>query len=320
MKLAVNQIKNWIFVTGTIRSGTTFVGTILSLPISVDYIHEPFNPQCGIPGINRWYPYIRSNLDTPEMQEFDRLTQSLFQYNFNLRTKIPDKDNIPRKLIKQMLGSRGPFYLRMAKLNPFHQAAIIKDPIGNLLTEYLYLNFQVKPVIIIKHPLSFIASLKRVNWWPHLGEINDQSALVEDYFATEQDWIYQKRSDKVLAAAAYWRGIHKIFLTQSLRYPDWQLITHEALSQSPIPVFQQLYQQLNLPWSERVEKYIIKQTQGNRSAEAKKGVVQDFKRNSADIFDLRVNSFSKEERRAIFEIVKDIALQFYPIKSFALED
>lgn len=50
-KLAVDRIKNWIFVTGVIRSGTTFVGKILSLPLQVDYIHEPFNPLCGIPGM-----------------------------------------------------------------------------------------------------------------------------------------------------------------------------------------------------------------------------------------------------------------------------
>jgi hypothetical protein len=52
LKIAVNRIENWIFVTGVIRSGTTFVGKVLSLPLSVDYIHEPFNPLCGMPGID----------------------------------------------------------------------------------------------------------------------------------------------------------------------------------------------------------------------------------------------------------------------------
>jgi hypothetical protein len=32
-KVNVNNIENWTFVTGTPRSGTTFVGMVLSLPL-----------------------------------------------------------------------------------------------------------------------------------------------------------------------------------------------------------------------------------------------------------------------------------------------
>jgi hypothetical protein len=37
-----------ILVTGSPRSGTTAVGDRLSLPISVGYLHEPFNVTVGI--------------------------------------------------------------------------------------------------------------------------------------------------------------------------------------------------------------------------------------------------------------------------------
>lgn len=77
------KIKNWIFVTGLIRSGTTFVGTILSHPISFDYIHEPFNPQCGILGMEYKHRYIRPTLDTIEMQKYHRLVEPLFSYDVN---------------------------------------------------------------------------------------------------------------------------------------------------------------------------------------------------------------------------------------------
>ena len=318
-KLRKNKIQNWIFVTGAIRSGTTFVGMVLSLPREVDYIHEPFNPQCGIPGMNRWYPYVRSSLETEEMQGFHTLTQSIFTYDLTLRKNIPRNDPPLRKLTKQLIGSRGPFYLRLAKSNPWHNAAVIKDPIGNLLSEYLHTHFGVKPVIIVKHPVSFIASLKRVNWWPHLGEINDQLHLIEDYFSDELEWISQDFSDPIKAASAYWRAVHKVLFKQVSQYPNWQLITHEELSQYPVETFQYLYKELNLPWSHRIQSKIVKQTQGNKSVNARKGVVQDFKRNSANIFKIRRDSLPIEERRVIFEIVKDVALQLYPIESFAVD-
>ena len=318
VKIAVDNIKNWIFVTGAIRSGTTFVGRILSLPLEVDYIHEPFNSMCGMPGIERDYRYVRPSLDTEQMQSYHELTQSIFNYNLTLRSWHPQSDPWLRKAIKRITGSRGPFYLRLAKTNPFHQAAVIKDPTGSLLSEYLHLHFGAKPVIVIKHPTSFIASLKRVNWWPHPGKMKDQPHLIEDYFSDEADFLHKKWSSPILRSAAYWRALNKVFLAQTSKYPDWQVITHEELSQHPVSNFRTLYEALALPWSEAIKKKIIKQTQNNHSAEAKKGLVQDFQRNSKDIFEMRRNSLSIEERRAIFEIVEDVALQIYSKESFAI--
>lgn len=318
-KLPENQIKNWIFVTGVPRSGTTFVGMNLSLPLEVDYIHEPFNPQCGLPEITEWYRYIRPSLDTEEMQQYHQITQKIFSYDFTLKNNIPQNDSWHRKIIKQAIGSRGPYYLRWAKINPFHQVAIIKDPIGSLLCEYLYIQFKVKPVIIVKHPASFIASIKRVGFQPSPTKLNDQPHLIEDYFADEADFLTKEWSDPILAAAAFWRVIYKVLLKQASQYPDWKVITHEQLSQDPISVFKELYEYLDLPWSKSTKNKIIKQTQGNRSAEAKIGRVQDFNRNSAEIFKMRRDSLSLEERQSIFEIVKDVALQVYTEDSFALD-
>ena len=317
-KIAVKNIKNWIFVTGVIRSGTTFVGTVLSLPLEVDYIHEPFNPQCGLSASDSWYPYLRNEPDTEAMQRYHNSIQSIFSYDFTLRNKIPKEDPWLKRNLKRIVGSRGPFNLRIAKLNPFHQAAIIKDPIGNLLSEYLHTNFGVKPVIVIKHPLSFIPSIKKVNWYPNPHEIGDQPHVIEDYFKDEPDFFSKQWSDPLLAAAAHWRVAYKVMLAQANKYPDWQVITHEELSQNPISTFSNLYEKLELPWSEQIERKIIKLTQTNTSTQARKGRVQDFYRNSADIFKARRNSLTKEERRAIFEVVEDIALQIYPEESFAL--
>lgn len=318
LKIAAGNVKNWIFVTGTPRSGTTFVGTILSSPLEVDYIHEPFNPRCGIPGIDGWYRYMRPSLDTEEMQRYHAITKKMFSYDLRLKGVIPENDPRHKKLIKRVVGSRGPFYLRLAKPNPFHKGAVVKDPIGSLLTEYLYLHFNVKPVVVIKHPTSFVASLKRVNWRPKLSELTEQPCLVEDYFSDDDRFAGKNWQDPVREAAAFWRAVHKVLLAQASKYPDWQILTHERLSSEPVPVFKGLYDALGLPWRDSVQRKIVRLTQNN-SAEARKGAVQDFRRNSADIFRMRRDSLSLEERRAIYEIVEDVALRVYPEESFALD-
>ena len=318
MKLAVDQINNWVFVTGVIRSGTTFAGKVLSLPVEVDYIHEPYGEQRSISSRPDLFPYVRPSIDTEEMNKCHEFTKQIFSYDLTLRGSYPEKDPWLRKVTKRLVGSRGPFYLRLAKVNVFHKAAIIKDPIGLLLAEYLHLNFGVKPVIVVKHPVSLIASLKRVNWWPHPCELADDQ-LIEDYFADEADFMDRSWSTPMLASAAYWRAVHKVLLAQASNYPNWQVVTHEELSQNPVSTFQRLYEVLDLPWSESVKRRILKLTQGNRSTEARKGVVQDFQRNSANLFEKRRDSLSLEERRAIFEVVKDVALTIYPRESFAID-
>lgn len=318
-KLSSNNIKNWIFVTGVIRSGSTFVGNVLSLPLEVDYIHEPFNPVCGMPGMKSFYRYMKASLDTKEMLDYHELTKSIFNYDLTLRNPISSKDSWLRKSAKKVFGGRGSFYLRFAKLNLFHKAAVIKDPTGNLLSEYLYEHFQVKPVIVIKHPTSFIASLKRVNWWPQLNEINDQPHLIEDYFAEETEFINRDYSDRLLGSAAYWRATYKVLLQQASQYPNWQVIIIEELSQNPVANFHQLYRDLDLPWSNRVEQKIIALTQQKNSAKARAGVVQDLQRNSSEIFQHHRDSLSINERRAIFQIVRDVALQIYSRESFNID-
>lgn len=318
-KLAVDKIDNWIFVTGVPRSGTTFAGKILSLPLEVDYIHEPFNPRCGMPGISQGYRYVRPGLDTEETKRFHALAETIFSYDLQLAGRVSEKDPWLKRATKRIVGSTGPFYLRLAKSNPFHKAAVIKDPTAGLLSEYLYLHFDVKPVIVVKHPTSFIASLKRVDWWPGYSKLDNQQHLIEDYFHDDDDFVNRDWSDPVLGAAAFWRAIYKVLLAQASKYPDWEVVTHERLSRDPVSTFRQLYEVLGLPWHSSVERKILQLTRGNRSAEARSGAVQDFRRNSAGIFEMRRDSLSLEERKEIFEIVEDVALQIYTRESFAID-
>ena len=319
MKIATDKVNNWIFVTGLIRSGTTFVGTTLSIPKEVDYIHEPFNPQCGIPGLQKWYPYVRHDLPVDHMQKYHEKIKNIFTYDFSLKSKIPKEDPWFRRNLKRVIGSRGPFNLRLAKVNPFHRHAIIKDPTGNLLTEYLYLSFKVKPVIIIKHPTSFIASLRRVGWWTSPRDISNHSYLAEQYFEDAPELFEKVYENPILAAAEYWRVVHKVLLEQAQKYQDWHIIKHEDLSADPVLIFKDLYAKLGLPWSGAVEHKIVAQTQNNASARARKGRVQDFKRNSSEIFRVNRDSLTQEERRAIFEIVQDTASALYSRESFAID-
>lgn len=317
----VENIDNWIYVTGVIRGGTTFLGKVLSFPRSVDYLHEPFHGGYTLPEGTPLRPrYVRPDQDgNTNGEAYRKAVSKLFRYDIGMKTSKHDDDPWTRKAIKAVVGSRGPFWLRLAKINPFHTAAVIKEPVGKMLTEYLYLRFGVKPVIIVRHPASWAASLKRVGWWPGVREFAAQPHLVEDYLQDDRVLLEKDWQDPMLKSAAHWYLTYKVLLAQAKKYPDWQVVTHEALSERPVPIFKQLYQDLDLPWSASIQQKIRSYTEGNKSAKARDGRVQDFQRNSADIFEMRRNSLSKDERQAIFDIVQDVALQVYSRDSFAID-
>lgn len=52
--------KRHLLVTGSMRSGTTYVGKVLGHSPSLVRIHEPFNYARGIEGVEHWLPYWKT--------------------------------------------------------------------------------------------------------------------------------------------------------------------------------------------------------------------------------------------------------------------
>jgi len=320
MGVGTDGITNWVFVTGVIRSGTTFTGKILSIPLVVDYIHEPFNTGCGMEGMNRRYRYVRPEPDTPEMERLHSLTTDLFDYNFDLQTVYHEEDPWYRSLAKTIVGSRGPFYLRLAKANPFHTASIIKDPTGSMMANYLYHRFDVQPVVVLRHPVSLVASFRRLGWWPTSDKLLEQSALVHDHFTNARvkpSRIDSPLPDHIEDSCLHWCLVNQVLLDWAERH-DWTVVRHETLCDHPLSTFRQLYRTLELPWSRFVDRKVRKLTTGP-SAQADNNQVQDFRRDSGSIFETRLQSISKARRREIYEVTKEVALRVYSESSFRID-
>ena len=87
MPLLRPDTQHWILVTGMIRSGTTFVGKVLTLPWSVDYIHEPFNGGYSLPDREPFRArYLRPDASGPEVERYRDHIAHIFNYDFDLKT------------------------------------------------------------------------------------------------------------------------------------------------------------------------------------------------------------------------------------------
>lgn len=320
MRIRTDQITNWILVTGVIRSGTTILGKVLSFPLSVDYLHEPFHGGYTLGDRRALLPrYVRPDDQSEEARSYRERLARLYEYDIGGWTAHYDGDPWYRKLAKSLVGSRRPFFLRLAKMNPFHRAALIKDPFGKMVAELLYREFDTTPVIMIRHPVSLAASLRRLGWWPETHAFAVQPDLVEDYFADEADFLTRSWPNRMLESMAHWRATYKMLLSQAEKYPDWSIVTHEAFCERPVEITRRLYEDLDLPWSDRYVDKLQSLTAASNSSGARGGHVQDFRRDTSSLFEMRRDSIPVDERRQIFEIVKDVALDIYSRESFALE-
>ncbi|MCA9263248.1 MAG: sulfotransferase [Planctomycetales bacterium] len=313
------RIENWAYVTGAPRSGTTFVGKVLSTPLSVDYIHEPFNPDCGMPGVTQRFLYTRMGCENePEVRSW---VEQLKSYRFRLKTAMYPRDNFRKRLIKRVIGSRGPFYLRLAKLNPFHKAAVVKDPIGCLLTDYLLSEHGFRGLALIRHPIGFIASTRRLGWKfdEMLEVLGRDEALRRDYFSNGTPLVRAPADDELAKAAAVWRILNHVLMSQAAGNPSLKLLRHEDVSASPAEEFRSIFDHLAIPWTDRVARQIATMTADGNRVEAAAGKVQDFYRDSRQIFDQRLRSVDVADRRRVFEITRDIAESFYSAETFQLD-
>ncbi len=112
------------------------------------------------------------------------------------------------------------------------------------------------------------------------------------------------------SAARLWRALNKVVLRQAAENPSLKLLTHEALSASPVEQFKELYEWAGLPWRETYRRRIAGMTSGGNRVEAK-SLRQDFKRDSKGLLALRLGQMSKEENHTIWQITTDVASALY---------
>jgi len=309
------KVENWVYVTGMPRSGTTFLGRLLSMPMSVDYIHEPFNPDCGLPDADVLLPYVTEGGELED--RYNAMIESLLRYEGRLRTAYYHRDTPARRMVKWVLGSRGPFYLRLARLNVLRRAAVVKDPTGCLLTGYMTRRHGFRSIILVRHPVAVAASFQRLGWdaRSHLLALAEQ----RDFSRDHPDHPSKEEVGDLTpleAAAVLWRVVNRALLSQAACDERIRLLRHEEVSEQPVAVVAALYRDLGLPWSERVRAAVVRQTADENPAEAPGSRVQHFRRASSQLLLLRVSQLDPDSRRRVLDLTRDVALQLYDEASF----
>ena len=258
--------KRPILVTGAHRSGTTWVGRMLSQSPSVGYIHEPFNPNHR-PGIcaarfDYWFPYISNENGSI----FYKQIKNTVSFSYNL---IGEFRAIRRpEALLSLLRNYGRFLLyRISNVRP-----LLKDPIAVFSAEWLVSTFDMEVIVLIRHPAAFAGSLKQLNWTYPFSHFLEQPLLMRDHLYPFESEIreYSYREHNIIdQAILLWKIIHHVIIEYQKNHDDWIFMRHEDLSRDPLCVFQTLFSKLNLEFSEHIREVIVEHSDSSNPVETK---------------------------------------------------
>lgn len=294
-----NDLKNSILITGSTRSGTTFMGRMLArCANNLIYLYEPFQIGLKERSKNGVFDYWFENLDENKietaikyLERYKRLNIHDFlkfrRRHFDIE-RIKFDINIIQRKIKYDFGDKNTFRF------------IIKDPIAIFSTEVLYNHIDnLKVIVMIRSPLKVIESYKKLGWDIGFIELKRQNKLLEQFPRDLVELVnyYTENHDKVNIidkGILLWNLIYFQVLKYKEKYENnWKFIKLEDVENNLNKVKADLFQYCELT---SIKEQIIEQTPW-------------IKNSSGSILNNPVE-FTREEKEKIISGTSNIALKF----------
>ena len=302
----MTDIDNPILVTGTHRSGTTWVGKMLAADSRTAYISEPLNvlhrPGVFRAKVKHWYQYVCADNENDYLPSF----HELLDYDYHLLDEI------------RSLRSWHDF-LRMGRdFTIFYhgllrgQRLLLKDPFAVFSTEWFAKRLNCKVVIAVRHPAAFVSSLKRLDWPFDLQDLLDQHLLMRDQLGPFRGQIESaQKSDAIDQWVMLWNLIYSTVHAAVERNPDFIAVRHEDLSLDPVNRYNELYRSLGLEFTPRVEKIVTNASSSDNPTERSSRKIYSVKLDSRANMANWKKRLSEDEIRRIRAATEEVASFYY---------
>ncbi|MFQ5469215.1 MAG: sulfotransferase [Gammaproteobacteria bacterium] len=297
-------------MTGSPRSGTTWVGQMLAKDHRLYYVHEPFNPASK---------YVKKHYNLRLNQHFIHICDENSQQYYSA---ITDLINGKYNLLNALTYARSLQDLR-STFREWRQTTVqknkgilplIKDPIALMSAEWLYNNFDIRCVVLIRHPAAFVSSMKRLNWVSHPENwALSQPLLIRDFLKPLESEINALRTgehDIIERAALAWKIHHLVISKYYAKHEDWIFLRHEDISKTPMDSFEKLYHSLGLTFNNEIRQ-IINEHSSETNPDSSTGKDKPIRLNSQQNISSWKKRLASDEVARIRDSVEDISTQFY---------
>ncbi|MDQ3957660.1 MAG: sulfotransferase [Actinomycetota bacterium] len=242
-----------ILVTGSHRSGTTWVGRMLCASREAGYVHEPFNPNRS-PGwfpdpLPYWFMYVTEENAAP----YEAAVEDLLAFRYPVLASLK-RSRRPADLARQV-----PEIARSTLYRAQRRRTLVKDPMALFSAEWLARRFGMEVVVMIRHPAAFVGSIKKLNWgFDYERNWLAHELLMRDHLAVRAESFggYEGEVDLVGEGIVMWNAMYDLVARYRERHPEWHFVRYEDLARDPVPGFRDLYGALGLRWDDDVRAKI----------------------------------------------------------------
>ena len=295
-----------ILVTGTHRSGTTWVGKMLAADPCVAYISEPLNvlhrPGVFRAKVKHWYQYICEENEKEYIPAFEEL----LEFDYHLLDEIRSLRS--RRDVLRMGRDFVIFYNGLMR----GQRALLKDPFAVFSTPWFAKRLNCKVVITVRHPAAFVSSLKRLNWPFDFQDLLAQPLLMRDHLEPYREQMLAVKTDDVIGQAALlWKLIYGVVHATRASNTDFLTVRHEDLSLDPIPGYRALYTALRLEFTPRVEKTILNSSSSENPRELSRKKIYAIKLDSRANVDNWKKRLTADEIEHVRRVTEEVSRLYY---------
>jgi hypothetical protein len=296
-----------ILVTGAHRTGTTWVGKMLSANSQTAYISEPLNvlhrPGILCACVKHWYTYITAKNEDAYLPAFNELLGFHYHLFDEIKSLRSSKDFF-------RMGRDLGIFLRGRALR---QHPLLKDPFAIFSLPWFAERLDCRVVVTVRHPAAFVSSLKRLNWPFDFNDLLDQPSLMRDHLEPYRNEMEAMKSGDIIGQASLlWAMIYRIVHSVRQRIPSIQIVRHEDLSLQPVSGYRALYRSLGLDFTERVEQVILNSSSSENPREVSQKKVHAVKLDSRANLDNWKRRLAPDEIVRIRRVTEEVAHLYYP--------
>jgi len=253
-----------LLVTGLPRTGTSWVGKMLEASGEVVYVNEPLNPRHPpghSPGVlngpvTSRFQYICPDNEQPWIRAFGDTVRLRYRFGPELRRNHGPYD------LARMVKYGSAFTIGRLR----GRRALLDDPFAVLSSAWLAERIGCRGVVLVRDPVSFVGSWRKLGWTAHLHELLEQPLLVRDLLGPYADDMRAlSDSDDWLAKnALLWRLTYDVVDRWRGTVPGLEVWRYEDIARDPENRFRDLYAALGLTWSEGARARIAAATSAGR--------------------------------------------------------
>ncbi|HUI88912.1 MAG TPA: sulfotransferase [Anaerolineales bacterium] len=296
-----------ILVTGAHRTGTTWVGKMLSANSQAAYISEPLNVWHR-PGVLRccvkyWYLYIAEKNEYEYFSAFNEL----LRYRYHLFDEI--KSLRSSKDLFRMGRDLGIF----ARGRLMHRRPLLKDPFAVFSLPWFVERLNCRAVVTIRHPAGFASSLKRLNWPFDFSDLWNQPLLMQDHLEPYREVMQAMKQDDIIGQASLlWTLVYRVVHSIRQRIPSIQIVRHEDLSLDPVSGYRALYQALGLDFTSQVERTILNSSSSENPTEVSRKKMHAVRLDSRANLGNWKRRLTSDEIARVRAVTEEVAHLYYP--------